>query len=740
MGACDSSNKRADLINAFEIPNNYGMIKNDYQSLNKAKSFMKQKFSELQRTSYYYYQDFQKQPTYISNYKNYLNNLYHEINGYEGKSNISIMGCGNWVPQNAEIENCKYQLENISYKIIELEDTVNLCQCVHLKKLEKYHEDISKIFLIEDQIEKNCANDQKLLCEQMFTYNNFISNKLNLMSQVSYELKNYHSYCKNAKQEIESKINYTKKQIEIAVSNSKKNRNKEFIKHSGNLKKNTSFNRSITNNFQDKNTIDPMFLKGSMLLGVNNFGEESDIFKTRLIFNQKNQNYDYEESELLNKDWHEICEIHEKYDLHEINYVLLAVGLDENCFFTSCSLGFILDRKINILIFEIDGQKSPYELKNSSLKFPIKLSNMQSNRIHLKYTEAKKLSKLSQGSLSELKFFRSQYYGLLNNVSNQMAKYTLKIKCDFEVIDIENNTFRKTAEKEYSWGGCVPEGGLQAIVTLSKSIAKWEFFLKDELKSATGKNISNTKLTTPIPFEGGNNKIINFDYKSNNTNNIKKDLNKRTFVINFINTNVTKVDFIIKGSLINRCKGEWVCNLTDAQIEENTPEEYKKKKNEFKIIAQNIIKNYDNNNKKNFVKILDPVKIGKWVNKNIKYDIAYTGKTDMSAMDIYNQKVGVCHHFTILYNALLYSIGYKAIYVSGYAVKKKDFFDISNAHAWSLVQINGKWFPFDSTWNILTGKLPVSHVFQNYFSIPKSTVGSEHIKIVEPAITGEFVE
>ena len=140
------------------------------------------------------------------------------------------------------------------------------------------------------------------------------------------------------------------------------------------------------------------------------------------------------------------------------------------------------------------------------------------------------------------------------------------------------------------------------------------------------------------------------------------------------------------------------------------------------------------------VKILDPAKIGKWVNKNIKYDIAYTGKTDMSAMDIYNQKVGVCHHFTILYNALLYSIGYKAIYVSGYAVKKKDFFDISNAHAWSLVQINGKWFPFDSTWNILTGKLPVSHVFQNYFSIPKSTVGSEHIKIVEPAITGEFVE
>ena len=743
MGACDSTNMRNEIKNRYNAANNFDMQKNDYQSLKDAKNQMKKKFAEFKKTNNYYYDEIYKQPTYISNYKDFINSLYYEVNGYEGKMNISIFGCQNLNPGIAEIENCKMQLENISCKITELEDTINICRYGLLKTIENYQKEISDNFYVSDQIEINFANAQDSLCEQLYTYNNFIKDQLISMYQIHQQLQNNYAYCVNTKKEIEYQINNVKQQIESAVIKITKKRSKEFIKHSGNLKKNTSFNRSVLNNFQDKNTIDPMFLKGSLLLGVNDFGENSDCFKSKLLFNQKNQYYGYEESELLHTNWHEVCEIHDKYDLHDVNFVLLAVGLDDNCYFTSCSIGFILDRSIKILAFELDGQKVPYNFTNSSIKFDINLANMQSNKVHLKFTEAKKLSKLSQGTLSELKFFRNQYYGLLNNVSGQMAKYILQIKCDFEIIGFEDEIFKKTRDKEYVWGGKVPEGGLQTVVTLSKLYAKWEFYLKDQLESVTGKTITNTKLTTPIPFEGGNIQINSINFKSDNTTNIIRDKNNRTYVVNFINTNSTNVNFIIKGTLTNRCKGEWICNLTNEEIEENTPEEYKIKKNEFRAIAQNIINKYNikNKNKNKIANAIDPVKIvGKWVNKNIKYDIAYTGKTDMTAMDIYNQRVGVCHHFTKLFNALLWSLDYKAIYVSGFAVKHRDYFDISNAHAWSLVQISGKWFPFDSTWNILTGKLPVTHVFQNYFSIPKSTVGTEHIKIIEPQIMGKYVE
>ena len=82
-----------------------------------------------------------------------------------------------------------------------------------------------------------------------------------------------------------------------------------------------------------------------------------------------------------------------------------------------------------------------------------------------------------------------------------------------------------------------------------------------------------------------------------------------------------------------------------------------------------------------------------------------------------SEKKGDCKQYTILFNALLYSLGYKCIYLSGFVIQDKDYFDEGDAHAWSLVKIKDKWLPFDaaSEWGIFSGKLPVGHIFQNYF-------------------------
>ena len=41
-------------------------------------------------------------------------------------------------------------------------------------------------------------------------------------------------------------------------------------------------------------------------------------------------------------------------------------------------------------------------------------------------------------------------------------------------------------------------------------------------------------------------------------------------------------------------------------------------------------------------------------------------------------------------------------------------YNIASKHAWSIIKINNKWFPFDSTWGIVSGKLPVIYIFGKY--------------------------
>ena len=47
-------------------------------------------------------------------------------------------------------------------------------------------------------------------------------------------------------------------------------------------------------------------------------------------------------------------------------------------------------------------------------------------------------------------------------------------------------------------------------------------------------------------------------------------------------------------------------------------------------------------------------------------------------------------------------------------MNKKNTFSKNDEHAWSLIKIDGKWLPFDATWGIFSGKLPVTHVFKKF--------------------------
>ena len=74
----------------------------------------------------------------------------------------------------------------------------------------------------------------------------------------------------------------------------------------------------------------------------------------------------------------------------------------------------------------------------------------------------------------------------------------------------------------------------------------------------------------------------------------------------------------------------------------------------------------------------------------------------MEATEILRKKIGVCHHFTKLFNALMYSLGYQVLYILGYKIDTSKSFSLQDSHAWSLIKINGKWLPYDVTNGIST--------------------------------------
>ena len=703
-----------------EIENKIKEYHDNNKELNK-------KFEDIKQKTIEYYKDIESQKIYIDNYKTFINEINEEINKLKDQININLYEIQeneeNKGKNNKITEFINY-LETISVKIKQLSNIVDDTKNVQLKKVESIQNEVQEKFL--ELKEEKKKNDNLITLKNTYeTNNNFISGKLKEMEQLVELLSSNKKTSDSSRQGIEDDINKLKKDLSDYVEKIKKA--KTILMSNANKKE------------QNGPFIDSIFLKGSMLIGIKDFKNAKSIFDSTNVFvEDKDENL--KAQDLLRKNWNEVCYVYEDYDIHDVNYELKAVGLPKNTFFTSCSIGFVFDTDVEILEFEKDGKKEEYKYESYSLEFKIHLTNLQSNKIHLKYKESPLKSKMTEGEKKERKFVKNNYYGLSKNTAGQNGKYTLSIKCDFEVISFEDEFFVKTNEKEYTWGGKVPPGGKRTYVKMSKTQGKFNFLCSEEIKSKNGQNIKSTKMKVPVIFIGGNNEVLKHNYSSEQTDKIELKKEERMYEINFLNTNSQTGEFKIEGELINRCKGDWVCDLTDKQIEDQIPEDYKYNKSKFKEMAEQIIKNYDQAHKNDIVKVPDVVKIGKWIKKNIKYDLSYSGRNDITATETLNNRIGVCHHFTKAFNALMYSLGYQVIYISGYALDKKDTFGKEDAHAWSLIKIDGKWLPFDSTWGIFSGKLPVCHIFKQFFSLGTKIVGTDKIEFGNGKDAGKYLD
>ena len=137
----------------------------------------------------------------------------------------------------------------------------------------------------------------------------------------------------------------------------------------------------------------------------------------------------------------------------------------------------------------------------------------------------------------------------------------------------------------------------------------------------------------------------------------------------------------------------------------------------------------------------DHIKLGRWVTNNMKYSLSYSG-IDMTVDEILSKLIGVCEHFTKLYNALLSSIGIKAVYLTGYAITGENGIPekaSSVPHAWTMAKIDGKWKAFDSTWGLFFDKFPISHVFRGYYDF-RSSWKYYKVSVSSPVLDTTFSE
>ena len=748
----DSSKEPKEIENENNmdtvINNNEEMKKEYLELIKKKKEEFCEILSELKNKSNLFNDIINKQTETINEERNYLIEILQSVSDLREKANISDNNSNNFNDNIEEkIDEINIQFDKSFNILFQLEDIIFKINNTFGNNIENLLADI------QTNVDNLDKNENKISFDNICNETN---NNINEIKKIFFDLEkikvNFDSKNNNIKDEI-NKLKILEKNLKDYDKNKKQNE-----PNINNINKNNFINKNndnkIVNQIQisynqiieDKNSKIRSLGTSSFLYKVKEVSLKLDSYKSENLFRGSEEDLleaYIDEEQLLRKNYHEICYIYDDYDLFDIYYDLKAVGLSEGIYFPKSIHRFDYDKIIEIQSFLINNIPSKYLQKKNIIEFDIKLYNFDSIRVHIIYKSKKDLSKLSKGKIEERSIFRSDYYGISRSLAGQKAKFSLILKGSFDIVNFGDyflirNTNNKN-EVEYVWGGRVPYQGKRTLIMFSRKEAIWSF---KHLSKYHGDNfIKRTNFYAPIKFIGGNNEIINIFPTSFQSTNIIIDEEKRRYIVEFTFTKYKDFEFIIEGKLKNKCKGEWEVDITDKEVEKRIPKSDKLTKPQLRLIAEKIIDEFDKNNKNNDFEYLDYMKIGLWVFKNIKYDYNYSGKMEYTSIDIYNMRAGVCHHFTQLSNALLYALGYKVIFVSGYACQNGKSFKTNKGHSWSLIKLeDNKWYPFDSTWGIFTGKLPVSHIFGSFFDRKITIGGIDRLTFDKYEMEGKFIE
>ena len=109
----------------------------------------------------------------------------------------------------------------------------------------------------------------------------------------------------------------------------------------------------------------------------------------------------------------------------------------------------------------------------------------------------------------------------------------------------------------------------------------------------------------------------------------------------------------------------------------------------------------------------DYYKIGIFVNKYLTYDNSSDIIKDLTLKEIYDGKKGKNIHYTLLYNAMLNSIGIKTLSIYGWFISYSNMKLLLAKHFWTVALINDKWMELDATLGLFEG-ISAGHIMIRY--------------------------
>ena len=448
--------KSVEMTDNDVIENNTVKDEENIKMINKEKVEEKQKefekiLDELKNKANQINSIVNKQKEIINEHKKYLNEINSYLSKFREKLNISI---NNKILNNnkSKIKEIKTLVDKNSVILLELDNIIkenkdNSGQSIE-NLLINIQNDINDLNLNDNKNEANFENK----CEE-------INKKINSIKDIfnNFEINKNKFDKKNIN--VEKGIKELKNEHNQLIEQEKKNiiNNK---KNTDTKNKNKNINNNNNNNNANKRK---KIIEQSFLYNVKNANKKLDLYKTVNLFKNDENELDnnIEFSELKKKNYHEICYIYDEYDTHDIYYTLKAVGLPDNECFLESNLLLDNDDEIEILEFTLDDIPSNYSKENSNyITFNINLYNLDSIKVHIIYKEKKDLS-------NKLHFWK--YYGLNSNFAGINTKYSLILKCNYDIIDFDEffliRNINNQEEVEYIWGGVIPNNGKRVKIT-----------------------------------------------------------------------------------------------------------------------------------------------------------------------------------------------------------------------------------------------------------------------------------
>ena len=393
------------------------------------------------------------------------------------------------------------------------------------------------------------------------------------------------------------------------------------------------------------------------------------------------------------KEWHQENTFNEFGQEISIKLLLKAQNLQKGYFHNNWIFKFPAEMDIEFLggnVLNSDDSNVAY--KDKELRFDFK-KTFNDGEVFLEF-------KYQVNNKGTSKYTRQEYISVPPFAVGAQASISVDASLLDDMVLYSNNEDFKYENGKYIWVGNVKREGFLDVFELTKKKARWLLTTTINMTGNSPINTLNTQI--PLYYSGGGNSVLNLKISNNqfpyiDYENIKYDDN--FIYAKFVDYPHNEAFIEIEGIVENNydTKKYWLSELD--------PNKLITVDADTSLILNNIINFIRNNNVNN-----EPmhIAIAKWVYNNIQYNKELFGEK-MTTKEVALRKEGVCQHIAVLYRDMLRTINIPATAVDGvaYDTKNQKF----EGHSWVLVYHNGEWIPIDPTWNLYSGKLPISHIF-----------------------------